>query len=207
MPNTVLTLGIIANELRCLAEGLLRGSRIIYCDALRERGGKLGDMVRIRKPQPLVFDPSRSPPVDTVEQSISVVLEHQARAQCELGAGELTLSLDSFQDRYLARMAWDLARKAVRVWPSGATLVCADLAMPGGPDAIRVRDTYTGLAIRVIAMYDAVNDRQILRADMLFGFLLAERRRLTPLEVGAIRLLRQVEQVYVAQREALRRAA
>jgi hypothetical protein len=203
MPNTVLTLGIIANELlRCLAQGPLRGSRIIYTDALGERGAKLGDTVRIRKPQRF-----RSPPVDMVEQSISVVLEHQARAQCELGAGELTLSLDSFQDRYLARMACGLAREAVRVWPSGATLVCADLPKPKALHAERATDPDTGLAIRVIAMYNAVSDTRILRADMLFGFLLAERRRLTPLEVGAIRLLRQVEQVYVAQREALRRAA
>lgn len=104
--NTILTPQMITREaLRILHQKLNFISNINtqYDDRFAQSGAKIGDTLAIRLPNEYTIRSGRviSSYVDTVEQSVPLVVNNQRGVDVNFSTAEMTLSLDDFSQRIL----------------------------------------------------------------------------------------------------------
>lgn len=169
MANQILTLALSRELLSLLKHRFLHQVVAVFAEATSS-GARRGDTVMFR--EPVILEPWGRDPFRPIVQQTAVVLGHQATAEFQLDHGALTQSIDQLSQAHLERAASDIAQQVIGAWPFGATLVTACMELIPNPQyrCQRETDLDSGLSIRCVSTYDAVNDIWRFRADMLFGF-------------------------------------
>ncbi len=177
--------------------------------------GRRGDTVSLRLP--VKFEPWAPCDEPIMGQYELVTLAHQHDTAVAFDDRDLALDLKTFAGLYLEPMARDLATKVLNTSaPPNATMVTAMQQVPSAvQQAATASDADNGISNRMISVFDAIENRHVMRADILFGFatkVQAQPRRgafayqITAEDEGAIALLMEAKAQLVAELQ-YRRAA
>lgn len=105
MPNTILTVSMITRKALMILHQKLNFIGTInrqYDDQYAKDGAKIGDTLRIRKPNRYTVRTTVALATqDTVEQSLNLVISKRMGVDVNFSSAELTLSLDDFSTRIL----------------------------------------------------------------------------------------------------------
>ena len=153
--------------LRLLARQVKHWGERNYYDAFRRDGAKRGDCLRLR-PRPQRFRLGGLQPPLVQQEEIVTLDTVITPPTIELQPGDRALGIDDFARRFLDTAVNHTAYLLRRAWPLGAALVTLDLPLVPLHDCARVAGEH--LAVRTLLAYDAVQDKNYLRFDLLCGF-------------------------------------
>lgn len=137
MSNTLLTSSMIAKEGLMQfknALGFTRGANRQYSDEFAQKGGKIGSIVNIRKPQRFtVTDGAAINLQNVTNETIPLALNSRKHVAFQFSTQELTLSIDDFSKRYASPAAIALANKVDLDGLAMAKSVYNAVGTPGTP--------------------------------------------------------------------------
>ena len=115
MANTLLTIDMITNEaLMVLENNLVMARRVnrMYDWQFARSGGKIGNVVNVRKPvRYIVSDGPTLQVQDATETYVAVPLQSRKHVDFTFSSEDLTLSIDMFSDRFIKPAVAALANK------------------------------------------------------------------------------------------------
>lgn len=115
MANTLLTIDMITNEaLMVLENNLVMARRVnrMYDGQFARSGGKIGNVVNVRKPvRYIVSDGPTLQVQDATETYVAVPLQSRKHVDFTFSSEDLTLSIDMFSDRFIKPAVAALANK------------------------------------------------------------------------------------------------
>lgn len=115
MANSFLTPDVIAKEALLQFKnnmGFTRSVNKQYSPEFAKKGAKIGDSIRIRKPNRYVVSNGATfVGQDTTEENVTLQLNNQKHVGMNFSAKDMTLTIEEFSDRYVKPAALALANK------------------------------------------------------------------------------------------------